>query len=126
MNDTKFDSRTQDSLRHDWPILFRNGTRFIEYHLPYGWIGLVERLSGKLEKLACTQDTETKVSVCQVKAKLGGLRYYADNTTPEMNVLIDEAENRSLKICERCGADGTRSSYAGWIRTLCDPCKKID
>ena len=36
---------------------------------------------------------------------------------------IDEAEIKSAKTCEICGKPGTQTKN-GWIKTLCDECKK--
>jgi hypothetical protein len=54
----------------------------------------------------------------QVKEKFGGLRFYADNVTPEMDYYIRFAEAQASNTCEVCGDRGS-SHGGGWIRTLC-------
>lgn len=56
--------------------------------------------------------------VC-LKEKFGGLRCYLSCETQAMSDLIREAEGRSFRICEDCGAPG-RPRPGSWIRTLCD------
>ena len=59
-------------------------------------------------------------TIVQIKEKWGSLRIYAINTTKEQEILIDFAENFSLKICEFCGTSEDVVSYKkGWHKTLC-------
>lgn len=80
-----------------------------------GWMPLVEHLIQALKELGWTG------KLSQVKEKFGGLRFYCEDLTPEMNVLITTAEADSFKICEDCGQSGRIHSNS-WIRTLCDKC----
>lgn len=89
----------------------------------YGWYGLINKLNQDLLEI----DSEYRVS--QVKEKFGGLRYYTENTSKEMNNRIYEAERQSLQTCENCGSREsvmTKSDNEpyGWIRSLCDDCRK--
>lgn len=65
--------------------------------------------------------TETCGQASQIKEKYGGLRFYLMSGTEEMHKATEEAEERSLTICEDCGADG-KLRPGGWYRTLCDKC----
>lgn len=82
-----------------------------------GWFDLLNRLSQKLEALG--------VVAMQVKEKFGGLRFYIDGAptdkADEIYDAIDEAEEESLTICEKCGDPG-EARGGGWVRTLCDSC----
>jgi hypothetical protein len=51
------------------------------------------------------------------------LRFYADHANEEGNKLIMWAEKMSYSICEECGRPG-KPNDKGWIKTLCDKCKK--
>ena len=43
--------------------------------------------------------------------------------TDEMSDLIEEAENKSAKICEICGEVGTLRKINGWYETICEKCQ---
>ena len=73
-----------------------------------GWAGLVAE---------CYEMLPDGSTLEQVKEKYGGLRFYA---TPDV-VGIAEVEERSLSVCEDCGAPGILRE-GGWIRTMCDHC----
>jgi hypothetical protein len=82
-----------------------------------GWFPLLKKLIQDLVELGW------KKSILQVKEKFGGLRFYANGCTKEMNDLIRVAEEESYKICEDCGKPGELRD-TGWYRTLCDTCHK--
>lgn len=63
--------------------------------------------------------------VFQVKEKWGGLRFYLNGGTEEMQAAINKAEKESLQICEICGMPG-RIRNNGWTVTLCDRCNKTN
>ncbi|MEK7197881.1 MAG: hypothetical protein AAB648_00250 [Patescibacteria group bacterium] len=87
-----------------------------------GWFELINELCKKLKALDLKD-----FRVLQVKEKFGGLRFYVNGVeldkADETYQLIDEAEAKSLTICEKCGKPG-KSNEIGWIRTLCDNCRK--
>lgn len=94
-----------------------------------GWQPLIDDLHGKLVEL------DPGYRVDQIKEKWGGLRYYLTPTEDadlpalsEMWDLVWAAEEKSLTICEDCGATGgavtTQASPGGyWVRTLCTGCR---
>ncbi|MBE0548147.1 MAG: hypothetical protein IH627_10945 [Rubrivivax sp.] len=55
----------------------------------------------------------------QVKEKFGTLRFYLRNASEEQFHYVHMAEVMSSRVCEICGAPGTRRD-TGWMRTLCD------
>ena len=57
--------------------------------------------------------------VVQVKEKLGTLRFYANQVDERAAAYINFAEHMSGKICEVCGAPGTRGGKV-WVKTLCE------
>lgn len=59
------------------------------------------------------------VAILQIKEKFGGLRFYVGAASDDLFTAIDEAEKRSITMCEECGEPG-RLRGLGWIRTLCD------
>lgn len=97
-----------------------------------GWFLIIWNLSEKLEKMiiALPERTEDTWGNCredccasQVKEKFGTLRFYMTGSTPEMETLIDKAEELSRITCESCGAVG-RLRGGGWYYTACDDCAK--
>jgi len=87
-----------------------------------GWFELIKELCEKLKTL------NLKVFlVLQVKEKFGGLRFdigpIETEKADEAFRLIEEAEVKSLTVCEECGKPG-KPNKTGWIKTLCDDCRK--
>lgn len=84
-----------------------------------GWFELIKELSEKLEPLGAV--------AAQVKEKYGTLRFYIEGISEgafdEAYDLIDEAEEKSAEICEKCGQPG-KLRGGGWVQTLCDECDK--
>lgn len=72
---------------------------------------------------ACRKWQPAYPKAMQVKEKFGGLRFYMNYYVEEIEELINEAEEKSYKTCERCGAPG-KSREGGWIITLCDKCEE--
>jgi hypothetical protein len=86
-----------------------------------GWFGIVWRLCEQLEPAVKRLEEETgrKFEVFQVKEKFGGLRFYCDCSTDEIDALIRAAEEESTRTCDVCGRQGTTRG-GGWMRTRCD------
>lgn len=96
-----------------------------------GWWPLVHE--------AMSAASRSGARVVQVKEKRGALRLYAHSSDgtlfasgawATLRDAIVVAEGRSVRTCERCGADAPagprRSSTAAWIKTVCDDCPPID
>ena len=106
--------------------------KYIElHHTGAGWKPLIKELNEKIEALFPNYDIE------QIKEKFGALRYYIsipwneDETEEEARnrdvayELTEEYEDKSMKVCESCGAisnvtHGRHDDF--WIKTLCDLC----
>jgi len=56
------------------------------------------------------------INVLRVKEKFGALQVYTDKYHPEIGSLSD----KSLTICEMCGARGSAHQVRGWVKTLCN------
>lgn len=67
---------------------------------------------------------DDKIEILQIKEKFGGLRIYTSFSTPELDQLIDDAEEQSFKTCEYCGSTENVSQTTGWIKTLCRKCMR--
>lgn len=89
-----------------------------------GWYSLIRDLSIKLEPFVLAANTVAiedyeKIRVAQIKEKFGGLRFYVNYSSDEMNKLISDAESQSYEVCEQCGEPGTPTK-TNWIKTLCE------
>ncbi len=84
-----------------------------------GWFEIIKNLSEKISEIS--PETEA----VQVKEKFGGLRFYISTGSDEVYDLINEAEDKSYRICEKCGSEeNVTTEGPGWIFTLCDKCKE--
>jgi len=84
-----------------------------------GWYDLVYDLCERIMALNPSENFKA----AQVKEKFGGLRFYVDGSTVEINKLIDVAEEISYTVCETCGSKEKVSiSGLNWVKTLCEKC----
>src|SRR3990172_12549157 len=124
------DQELQDSLVSRHPNLYRDINGDAKKTLMCfgictgnGWYDLIDDLSNKLEQIIVKIPEPERRNYCafQIKEKYSGLRCYMNKSNPEIQKLIDEAEERSLETCEMCGKDG-KPRRGSWISTLCDRC----
>lgn len=91
-----------------------------------GWKEIVDQVSFKIEQVNNKYPGSSYIHASQIKQKFGGLRYYVsfeDINNDDVNYvysIIEEAEKRSLTICEICGAPGKRSKQGYYMETVCD------
>jgi hypothetical protein len=78
-----------------------------------GWFGIIKKLIE--ESIAAGWDKQ----ICQSKEKFGGLRFYVNSTSEEVDEIILKYCKLSYETCEECGEPG-KVRQGGWIRTLCD------
>ena len=90
-----------------------------------GWFDLIAELSQRIADIAKAAGLtgDDYPEAVQVKEKFGGLRFYIEGATDEICAAITAAEAKSDETCEVCGRPGKKTN-SGWIRTLCDNCKK--
>jgi hypothetical protein len=86
-----------------------------DFSFEVGWVPLLLDLAIKIENLApaCRQG----FAVWQVKEKYGRLSIQAV-AGPEIDTLIESAEQASTVTCAICGKSGELITH-GWFRVLC-------
>ena len=109
--------------------LFKNK---VPYQILNGWTDLVYELGKNIEELCKLANCELP-QIEHIKSKYASLRfdYYFNSSVPRIvekliDSLIYEAEDKSERICEYCGADGElREVKSGsWRLVSCDKCAK--
>ena len=85
-----------------------------------GWASLLEPI------LEYGAENIEDFEIFQVKEKFGGLRIYCGGKelSPEMEKILFDAQQKSFGICEECGEAAKPKAYGGWIKTLCEVCRK--
>lgn len=83
-----------------------------------GWFELLYDLSQQLQQYNLEHPEATVIAV-QVKEKLGGLRFYVDQPSLEVDAAIAAAALKSLQTCELTGRPGRLHQRNGYDQTLC-------
>ncbi len=108
-----------DFLVKTYPNLYKKNMYF---ECQDGWFNLIEDLSEQLESIISKMEEKDRPYAVQVKEKFGGLRFYMNDLTSEIDELITKWEVLSYFVCEQCGDKGERLSINHWITTLCQKC----
>lgn len=93
-----------------------------------GWYPLIVDLDAAMAAIWPTYVVQ------QVKEKFGSLRFYFDAEGLPLedprhrrrDALLRDAEERSLRTCEVCGADAVLCKRRGWLKTLCAGCRRLE
>jgi len=128
------DQKLDDKLVKDFPLLYRDRNEDMSktcmcwgFTCDDGWFKIVYDASKQIEKLITHSLKYREFKAAQVKEKYGTLRFYMNLSDARVEKIIDKAEALSAKTCEMCGKPGKLSSTAqnrGWLKTLCDSCRK--
>lgn len=128
----------RDKLVEKYPTIFRHivnktslsrSSMILGFECGDGWYQIIDDLCAAIME----QPDGKHVVAEQVKEKFGGLRFYiscasdADPTAVRdftvIHKLIDDAEARSLTVCEWCGTtENVTTGGHRWIRSLCREC----
>ena len=86
-----------------------------------GWYDLIYNLCEKIQKHC--DEKGVQVEAVQVKEKFGSLRFYVSHADDVVYDLISKAEERSYRICQKCGSnENVTSTDSGWIGYYCKDC----
>jgi hypothetical protein len=122
-----------EQLCREFPNLYKNRNGSMQetcmcwgFDCDSGWFQLIYDLSKKLEAEILKQPEEERQHYCasQVKEKYAGLRFYMNCSTDEMQKFIEEAEEKSEKTCEVCGAPGKVREHHMWYYCSCEDHEK--
>ena len=89
-----------------------------------GWECLYSPLISYIQNYNEGKPTDEQIQIVQIKEKFGGLRFYVNNATEELNDMINKAEDESYHVCEICGSRENIGYTQGYIQTLCHKCVK--
>lgn len=82
-----------------------------------GWYRLIASTLSALNAVAAPN-----THVLQIKEKFGCLRIYLDTYSDGVIDILADAEGRSSRTCEQCGAKGGLRNDAIRIMVRCDDC----
>lgn len=98
-----------------YPKLF--GESLICFECGEGWFKLLDELFEKINVIVEKENFED-FRILQVKEKFGRLQIFINYGNDEIYNLINDATEKSTKMCELCGKPGTLTRE-GWFRVLC-------
>lgn len=115
------DIKKREQILHTFPELYEDTVRGLEIN--EGWYELVFKLSEKVVEY-CIENEHEIPTVFVVKEKFGGLRFSLTkhDVDEELFDIINKFCEKSYKICEVCGNEGTLMERKGskWVKTLCE------
>lgn len=83
-----------------------------------GWLTLIDALCTQLQ-WETDHNGAAQVVATQVKEKFGTLRFRAREFSDRQRAIVSLAEEMSGRICELCGAPGSRADIRGVRKTRC-------
>ena len=98
--------------------------RFDQLECGPGWGDIIWEALEKIE--ACPTYKDIKEShgftIPIIKEKFGSLRIQYFGATEEINLIVDQAEQKSEKTCEMCGCESVVRKNRGWYSSICNEC----
>lgn len=86
------------------------------YRVPIGWFGLVWEMSARLEASLhnIPEPLIQDYAMTQIKQKFGSLRVRFNQSTPEMDSIVDWAVAVCDRTCEQCGEHSLGEEHVIW------------
>ncbi|MBC7998890.1 MAG: hypothetical protein IAF58_13155 [Leptolyngbya sp.] len=119
------------ALAFDFPRLYTGLRKTYTYahfqgvNCADGWEPIVRWLSGQIERLIELESLEEQelYRAIEVRERHGGLEFYMNDATEDMQKLIGSAVAESFSVCEFCGHQGVlRQPNRRGPKTLCSDC----
>lgn len=98
-------------LIHEFTDLFSEA---FDVSLPEGWYEITREACDAIVRVDPT------ARVAQLKEKFGGVRMYMNKSAHTTHTVIQELEIRSVRTCQKCGAEGKRTQKKWLVATLCE------
>ncbi len=132
------DTATISELARKYPRLLRRQYLF-RTQLDHGWAPIVGDLLAKLDAMLDDEQAR-RLIISKIGEKFGMLYVHADfyerdetgrldqldadsSTVKRIKTMLEEASEKSIQICEHCGAESSLQRLAGWVTTLCTSCQ---
>jgi len=119
----------EQKLFTECPNLFSDRSKtLMRFGFPNGdgWFDLIYKASKKIEAIVSQMPIEERNNyrAFQIKEKFGSLRFYMSTQNEEIDNIIREVEQESIKTCQQCGKSGEFVTINGWRQVLCSNCEK--
>jgi hypothetical protein len=101
------------------PTLQQNLMAF-DFQCGEGWFPLIWNTLDKIQDIV--DKTGLDIEITEIKEKYGELNIYLSGYTKEIEDIIEDATNKSTRICEVCGKPGSLHKVGYWWMTRCDEC----
>ena len=89
-----------------------------------GWYWLINILCSQLQ-FDIEKNKEPQLEFTTIKEKFGMLRIYCNGSSDRQDSMIDLICFMSGYICEKCGSIENVKQTKGYIRSLCEKCRKL-
>jgi len=116
-----------DKLYEKYPDLFKRELLTDNLGCQDGWSVLLNELAGQIRQYSDHCSDNEKFEIVQIKQKMGVMRIYVQGGDEVIRKLIEEAEDKSMSICELDGepASGLYGCAPSWYRYLCKSCADL-
>lgn len=100
-----------------------------------GWLPLIRPLIDYIDSYNQHKPESEQIIILQIKQKFGGLSFHTNFTDETLERMIEQVQQKSLHVCEKCGSteqvDGIFIKIQGKtvlprVKTLCIRCAETD
>lgn len=107
----------RDMISYGW-----HGSFTLLDDMPVGWRkAFGERMCEEIRAQLVKEGLLDKYEVAQIKEKFGGLRWYDNGISKEVDRIVAKYEKLSERTCIVCGDRATKLRKV-WITPMCDIC----
>jgi len=105
-------------FREQYPMTFKE---LYQLECGEGWFPLILEAAKEIEPILAEFPPRDRPSSLRIKEKYGLLRWHWTHYYPEIDVIVDEAIDKSEFVCERCGKPGRlRGQDKIWFYVACN------
>jgi hypothetical protein len=114
----------EDKLKAKYPKIL-NGTLIGHIDIGDGWYNLFDLLCANMQNTIDVEPEIPQIQAFRVKEKFGGLRFYYTGGNRKIWDVINQAEDKSIHICEECGKPGNINIKENWLKCVCPAHEKV-